>query len=63
MSIINGINAALCSDIGRLVLAFLLVGGTFALLLTNHPVPDFLLPLVGAAVGFYFGGFAQVNRS
>ena len=49
-------NALLCTDIGRLVLAILLVLGVFALLLVGKPVPEFLLPLVGAAVGFYFGG-------
>ena len=44
---------------GSLVLlggiAAMLVGGTFGLLFTNHPVPDYIVALDAAAVSFLYG--------
>lgn len=48
------------NDLSRAVLAVLMIAGTLLLLLTDRPVPDFLIALDGLAAGFYFG--AVVGR-
>lgn len=49
----------LCNDVARVLLALLLIGGTLVLLVMRIEVPNFLIALDGAAVGFYFYGEAQ----
>lgn len=58
----NIVTSIICSDVARLALALLLVGGSIVLLGLGRDVPSVLWALDGAAVGFYFGG-ASVNAA
>lgn len=44
----------LCNDLARVLIAGVLLVGSFALLLSDKPVPDVVWALDGAAVSFYF---------
>jgi hypothetical protein len=45
-----------CSPVARLLVAFVVTMGLVILLLRSQPVPDAYWAVVGAVVGFYFGG-------
>lgn len=62
MVVMRTVNGLLCADGARLLLAVVLLAGTLALLLTSREVPNALWGMDGAAVGFYFGGLAQISR-
>ena len=59
MGPIRAVTEFLCTDAARLLIALILLVGTFALLLLQREVPSTLWAFDGAAVGFYFGGLAQ----
>ena len=52
--VVEVINALLCSDNLRFILALSLVIGTFALLFSHDDVPLFIVGLDGVAVGWFF---------
>ncbi len=45
-----------CSPLARMLVAIVVTVGLVALLLRQSPVPDAYWAVVGAVIGFYFGG-------
>lgn len=57
--LLTTLNETLCEQAARFVLALVLVLGTLVLLVLRLDVPEFLVALDGAAVGFWFGGILR----
>lgn len=45
-----------CTPVARLLVALVALVGLVVLLLRQEPVPDAYWAMVGAIIGFYFGG-------
>lgn len=55
------VSEAACTQVARIVLALVLVVGILVLLGINKVVPDSLWVMGGAAIGFFFGGYAKTS--